>query len=123
MFELISIYLAYRNGVRAKAKGQNPLLFAIATIAGILFCMVVGGSFVAFSFCNDAIKLDWLTSFDREQRLAAAHQLQQALTGDIFHLITIQLIAMSGYFIIRYLLEKEEDKKQPKINWLNKIKE
>ncbi len=115
MFQLLFIYLAFKNGNIAKAKGLNPVLYFFATTSAILFCMVTGGAFVALTFCSHTTDFNALTSFDQKQRLAASHQLQQALTGDPIHFITIMLFAVGGYLLAKFMLEQEADMKQPEL--------
>lgn len=122
MFEIVLLgFLAYRNSLLAKVKGQNPVLWAFVTVAAFLVFMVIGGMFVIFTFCKDAINLNQISSFDPKQREAASQQLQQVLSANPLHMITIELFAIGGYLLIRYILDKKPDKKQPEVHWMDKM--
>ena len=124
MFELLLLaYLSYRNSLRAKVKGQNPVLWAFITIAAFLVFMVVGGMVVILAFCKDAVNMNHMSSFDSKQREAAAQQLQQALSANPLHLVTIELFAVGGYLLVRYMLDRKPDKKQPEVHWMDKLGE
>ena len=122
MFDLILIgYLAYRNGVRAKLKGQNGVLWGAVTVAAHVFFMVVGFFVVVLNFCQDAININQLSSLDTKARDAAAQQLIQSFAANPLHLITIELFGVGGYLLIRYILDRKPDKKEPEIHWMDKM--
>ncbi len=122
MFDLILIcYLSYKNGMRAKGKGQNAIAWGVATVASYLLFMMVGLFVVVFSFCKDAINLEQMSSTDSKVREAAAQQLMQVFASNQLHLITIEAFGVGGYLLIRYILDRMPDKKEPEVHWMDKM--
>ncbi len=124
MFDIILIgFLTYRNGVKAKQKGQNAVVWGVATAIAYIMCMVVGFFVVVYNFCKDAINLNQLSSLDTKSREAAAQQLVQVFEANPLHLITIELFGVGGYLLVRYILDRKPDKKEPEVHWMDKMGE
>ena len=124
MFDIILIgYLSYRNGTRAKLKGQNAVLWGVVTALSCMFFWLVGFAVVIMNFCKNDINFAELSSMDIKAREAAAQQLLQALTSNPIHIITIEIFAIGGYLLVRYILDRKPDKKEPEIHWMDKIGE
>ena len=122
MFEVVLlVYLAYRNSVRAKLKGANGLTWGVITAVAFLAALVVGGMVVIFNFCADSVNIQQFSSADPKIRMAASNQLMAALNNNPLHLITIELFGIGGYLLIRYILDKKPDKKEPEIHWMDRM--
>lgn len=122
MFEIVLLgYLSYRNSVKAKIKGQNPVLWAFITVGAYLVALITGGMFVIFNFCKDAVNLNAFSSLDPKARQMASDQLMQALSGNTLHLLTIELFGIGGYLLVRYILDRKPDKKEPEVHWMDKM--
>lgn len=124
MFQLfLLIYLAYRNGVRAKLKGLNNWLWGIVTAITFLSTFTIGFMIVVFNFCADYIDIDSFASPDPKVRSAVTMQLVELINNNPLHVFTIELFGIGGYLLIRYILEKKPDKKEPEIHWMDKLGE
>ncbi len=124
MFEIILLaYLTYRNSLKAKAKGQNVAVWAVYTVLAYLFFLIIGGFIVLFTFCKNQIDLNQFSSMDPKMRDAARLQIEQAFAAKPLHLITIEMFAIGGYLLIRFLLERMPDKKKPEVHWMDKMGE
>ena len=124
MFDLILLgFLSYKNGIKAKVKGQNAIAWGLATTAAYIVCMLIGFFVVVYNFCKDEINLSQLSSLDVKAREAAAQRLMQVFEANQLHLITIELFGVGGYLIVRYILDRMPDKKEPEVHWMDKIGE
>jgi uncharacterized membrane protein len=122
MFDLILLgYLSYRNGIKAKQKDQNAIAWGLATAAAYIICMLIGFFFVVYNFCKDDINMNQLSSLDVKAREAAAQRLMQVFANNQLHLITIEMFGVGGYLIVRYILDRKPDKKEPEVHWMDKI--
>jgi hypothetical protein len=122
MFEIILMgFLSYRNGVRAKLKGKNPLLWGFITLVAYLSCLMIGGLVVIFNFCGNQVNLSQLSSLDVKSREAASAQLIHVLSANPLHLVTIELFGIGGYLLVRYILERKPGKKEPEVHWMDKL--
>ena len=122
MFELILlVYLAYRNSVKAKLKGQNPVFWGFITVLAYLSAMVIGLMIVIYWFCKDALDVNAFSSLDVKTREVAAQRLVLALSGNQLHILTVELFGVGGYLLVRYILDKKPDKKEPEIHWMDKM--
>ncbi len=120
--ELILLtYLCYRNSVKARLKGKNPVAWVIFTIIAYFVAMMIGMMFVIFNFCRDAVDMNQLSSPDKGTREAASQRIVQAVSGNTLHYITVELIALGGYLFVRYLLDRIPDKKEPEIHWMDRL--
>jgi hypothetical protein len=117
MFELILlVYLAFRNGVRA-----NPVLWGFITAGAFFSAMVIGFMLVVSWFCKDVIDLNVLPSLDPKAQEVAMQQLLLALSRNQLHILTIELFGIGGYLLIRFILERKPDKKEPEIHWMDRM--
>ena len=122
MFDLILLgYLSYKNGMRAKRKGQNAVAWGVASAAAYIILMMVGLFVVVLGFCKNAINLDQMSSLDAKVRQAAAQQLMQVFAANPLHLFTVEAFGVGGYLLIRYILDKRPDKNEPEMHWMDKI--
>ena len=124
MFDIILIgYLAYRNGVKAKNKGQHAIAWGIATAVAYILFMLVGFFFVILNFCKDSINLEQLSLMDKKAQQAAAQQLIQIFAANPLHTITIELFGIGGFLLIRYILDRKPDKQEPEVHWMDKMEQ
>lgn len=117
-------FLGYRNNVRAKQKGQNGLLWGIATVVAYIISEAVGLYLVLALFCRDVVDLNILThhtgNFD-EMSKQFNQQVNQALMANPLREMTVFLFGLGGYLFIRFLLDRKPDKKEPEIHWMDKM--
>jgi len=122
MFDIILIaYFSYRNGVRAKLKGQNAITWGIVTALSYIVFMLIGFFVVVVNFCKNDINLNQLSSLDTKGREAAAQQLMNTFSAHPLHVITMEAFGIGGYLLVRYLLERKPNKKEPEIHWMDKM--
>jgi len=124
MFEIILLtYLTFRNSMRAKLKGLNPVLWGGLTVIAFLSALFIGFAIVVFGFCADIVDINALSSKDPEVRTAITQQIVEVVNNNPLHILTIELFAIGGYLLIRYLLDNKPDKKTPEIHWTDRLGE
>jgi hypothetical protein len=122
MFDIIIIgFLSYRNGVRAKTKGQNPILWGLATFVAYVITMMIGIMVVIANFCKDTINLAQFSSLDIKSREVARQQLIQVFQANPLHMLTIELFGVGGYLLVRYILDRKPGKKETEVHWMDKM--
>ncbi len=125
LFALLKIcfvaWLAFRNNVRAKAKGLNGLVWAFVTVVAFFSSLIIGYLIVVFNFCADVLDVEALSSADSTIRMEASQRIVDAITASPLHMFTIEMFALGGYLLVRYILEKKPDKKQPEVHWMDKL--
>ena len=114
-------YLSYRNGLKAKVKGQSPWKWGIATFFATLFALFFGMYFVLATLCRDTINLAGYTNYSYKASLALAEQVNQVFTTYPLRMVTYELIGFGGYLIVRYILDRKPDKKEPEVHWMDKL--
>ena len=120
MFEIFLLTtLAFNNSRKARNKGLNPLAWGLITVAAYLAALIIGGMFVIYNFCQDAINYNQLSSPDASVRALASQQVVKALSGNFLHMLTIELFGIGGFLLIRYILDKRPDKTNPDIQWMD----
>lgn len=120
---ILLVYLAFRNSARAKAKGLNGILWAGITVLSFFTTLFIGCMIVVFNFCADKVNLDLLASTDPETRAMVTKQLADALNSNPLHSLTIELFGIGGYLLIRYILDRKPEKKQPEVHWTDRLGE
>ena len=50
-----------------------------------------------------------------------AQQLLQSFEAKPLHLITMEVFGIGGYLLVRYILDKKPDKKEPEMHWMDKM--
>jgi len=124
MFEIILLaYLSFRNSVRARLKGLNGWFWGGITVVSFLAALFLGCLIVVFNFCAKSINLDQLSSQDPKIRAIASKQLVEVLNANPLHVLTIEIFGIGGYLLIRYILEKKPNKKQPDVHWMDRLGE
>ncbi len=121
-FDLVLLaYLTYKNGMRAKLKAQNAVLWSVITLVCVTVTYFIGFVFVAMVFCAKNVNMQQLSSVDVKTKQAIAQQIVQAFSDNPLHLITVELFGLGGYLLIRYILNRRPDKKEPEVHWMDKI--
>ncbi len=118
---LIMGYLSYRNGLRAKTKGQSPVLWGLITFFAYFFALVFGMYFVILTFCKDSIDLTHNTAFDYKASMAMAEKMDAVLAANPLRMLTIWMIGFGGYLLVRYIIDRKPDKKEPEVHWMDKM--
>ena len=122
----VLFFLAYRNSVRAKLKGQNGLLWGVVTAVSYLLSEIIGLYVVISLFCRDAVDMSILAkskgNFDEASKQFNL-QVSKALMENPLREITVFLFGLGGYLLVRYLIERKPDKKEPEIHWMDKMGE
>jgi len=122
MFGIVLVgYLSYRNGLRARLKGQNPFMWGIITFAAFLAMMVLGMLIVIVYFCRDVINLNQLSSTDPKSIAATQQQIMQVFDANPLHYITVVLFGVGGYLFVRYILDRKPNKKEPEVHWMDRM--
>jgi len=122
MFDIFVIgYLSYRNGIKAKLKGQSPWKWGILTFFASFFALIFGMYFVLVSFCRDAINLSQLNNFNYKANLELAARIEKMFEANPLRMVTYYMIGFGGYLVIRFFLDKRPDKKKPEMNWMDKM--
>jgi len=122
MFGIVLVgYLSYRNGLRARLKGQNPFMWGIITFAAFLAMMVLGMLIVIVYFCRDLINLNQLSSTDPKSIAATQQQIMQVFDANPLHYITVVLFGVGGYLFVRYILDRKPNKKEPEVHWMDRM--
>lgn|SRR5690349_10889186 len=115
MFEIILLtYLSYRNGMRAKVKGLNTMVWTGLTACAYLAALMMGTFVVISFFCRD-ISMEELSSLDYQKRMAVSKQLEQIIATNPLHSTTIMMFGIGGYLLIRYILERKPGKKEEEL--------
>jgi len=121
---LLLLFLGYRNGARAKLKGQNPVLWGVLTVVAYIVAYVIGFAVVIMVFCRDAVDLNALAApganIDAVQK-QFQQQVIQAFQANTLRPLTVFMISLGGYLFIRYLLERKPNKKEPEVHWMDKM--
>ena len=124
MFQIVLLgYLAFRNGVRARQKGLNVVLWGGLTVLSFFFAFAIGVGVVTTNFLGDAINLQRFSTLKGTERENAVKQFQDIFFANPLNLLTVFLFGIGGYLLIRYILEKKPNKKQPEIHWMDKLGE
>lgn len=119
---ILLVYLSYKNGMRAKLKEQNVIAWALISGVSFFITEIIGAAIVIFYFCQGVVDINRLAT-DPSYKNIAAKQLTDAFAQNPLHSITVDLFGIGGYLIVRYILDKKPDKKQPEVNWMDKMGE
>jgi hypothetical protein len=109
LFYLFIVYLAYKNGMRAKMKEKSAGLYAVLTVVMFFVGYMVGSIFVIY-FCRDLINFNRIS--DPAYMKEAQEILRQAFISNPLHPLTIELFGIGGYLLVRYILERIPVKKK-----------
>lgn len=123
MLEIILItFLSYRNGVLAKQKGQNQWMWLFITLATSFITGAIGTMIVMLFFLGNSV--DWARVSSSPQYFDTVQkQLQTAFMSNPLHELAIYAFSVGGYLLMRYILERMPDKKEPTqkkdVNWMD----
>ena len=121
-FDLVLlVYLTYKNSVRAKQKAQNAIVWSVITVVSVLVAYFIGAFFVVVTFFAHNVNVAQFNSTDKKATDALMQQMSQAFATNPLHLITIEAFGLGGYLLIRYILNRMPDKKEPEIHWMDRI--
>jgi len=124
MFEIVFLaVLAYSNSLRAKKKGKSPVLWGFITVGAYMSALIIGLLVVIVNFCKDVVNINQLSSLDSSARDIVSQQLQQAISGNPLHLLTVELFGIGGFLLVRYVIDKNPDKKGPEVHWMDRMGE
>lgn len=84
-------YLTYQNAKLAKQKGKAPILWAILTVVAMFVAMVAGTMIVMIGY-RGALTTEALNEYVNQNPLKV---------------ITVHMISLGGYLVIRYLLDTQ----------------
>ena len=122
---LFVCFLGYTNSVRAKQKGKNGILWAALTIISYLFFEMVGMMFVILVFCKGEVDINALSQVTPATYKAVSdnfnNQVLKALEANPMRDVLVMGFAFGGFLLIRYLLDRKPNKKQPEIHWMDKM--
>lgn len=88
---IICAFLSYRNGLLAKRKGQNIVVWVLITVVAFFLAYVIGAFIVVALFYKGPF----------EQAALQAFMLENPL-----RVLTFMFAGIGGYMLIRRLLEK-----------------
>jgi hypothetical protein len=110
------VYMAYRNGLIAKLKGKNQVLWVLLTLVAFWMFASLGG----FIVLQILISTGQINANDYKAASETADKLNDLLTpfliSNPIHIITIMAFGMGGYLLVRYILEKMPNINIPKDN-------
>ena len=120
-FFILLGFFAYRNGMRAKQKEQNPYLWGALTVALFAIASIIGMMVVMVSILKDEnLDLAKIQAKDQVYAQSLAQQVAQALENNPIHSITIIVFGLGGYLLVRYILDKKPEKKKKLDLWPDK---
>jgi hypothetical protein len=96
VFVLLVVFLAYKNNLLAKRKGQNSIVWVFITILAFFIGEIIGGMIMLLLFYKGEYTIEGLQAF---------------MTNPVRMLI-LPAAGMGGYLLIRYILERMPDVKQ-----------
>lgn len=96
-FLLICIFFAYRNGLLAKQKGQNTVVWVIISIVAFFIAYIAGTLLMVALFYRGPI--------DPSARQA----LESFLTGNPIRVLSLMMSGIGGYLLIHYILSRMPD--------------
>jgi hypothetical protein len=121
MLLLIMAVATWRNSVLAKQKEQNVFAWGVYTIlacfAGVFLGMVVG----ALTYSRDVQDITKLNIADEKLMNALAQQLAQYMSNNLLAEVTLDVLAIGGGLLVRYLLERKPSKKEPEVHWMDRM--
>ena len=123
----ILVALVFSNNKKAKQKGQNTVLWSVLTVVAYLIFYVIGMVIVMAFFCKGVVDINLAVSNDmvninaRSQQLA--QQWEQAITDRPVRELLVFLFGFGGCLLIRYILDRMPDKKEPEVHWMDKMGE
>lgn len=106
---ILLIFLAFRNGMRAREKGVSAPLWGFLTV--VFFSM---GLFIGFFISFLAIFRGQFNMIRMQRDQAKysqelAMQFSQALLNNPVHSFAIMMCGLGGYLLVRYILNKKQD--------------
>lgn len=119
---LMLMYLSYRNGVKAKKKSLNGIVWGLISFASCFIAEMIGAFMVIFCFCSNVINVNRLAT-DPSYKNTEVQLMQQDFINNPLHPITITVFGIGGYLLVRYILEKKPGKNDSPPHWSDKLGE
>ncbi len=94
----------------------------ITAVAYIVF-MMIGFFVVVLNFCKGDFDLNKFAAMSKAAQQDAAQQLIQAFYSNTLHPVTMELFAIGGFLLIRYIIDRMPDKKEPEIHWMDRMEQ
>ncbi len=110
------LFLGFRNGSRARQKGQNGLLWGILTVVAFVIFQAIGLLLVVSFFCQGVVDLNLLTTPGMDIKVAQDKfrmQVGQAMIQNPLRPLTVLLFGFGGYLLVRYLIGRRPGKQPP----------
>lgn len=108
------LYMAYRNGLIAKLKGKNQVLWSLLTLVSYWICSGIGALVVMIIL----IRSHQITQADIERvsgsQKAVNDLIMPLMLDNPIHFITIMVFGLGGYLLVRFILERMPIKNMPK---------
>jgi len=106
--------MAYRNGLIAKLKGKNQVLWSLLTLVSYWICSGIGALVVMIIL----IRSHQITQADIERvsgsQKAVNDLIMPLMLDNPIHFITIMVFGLGGYLLVRFILERMPIKNMPK---------
>ena len=104
--------LCYNNGELARRKGVQPIGYAILT--GVLFFVfiILGVFFVIGMFGPDLLNVPPTAANDPVFKQMYAQRLARFFDENYLRELSVELIALGGYLLVRFIIEQKPGKKQ-----------
>ena len=124
---LFLVFLGYSNSVKAKQKGKNGILWGGLTIVSYIIFEAIGTLIVITAFCRGEVDM---TMFDKAgtanfNALSTQFntQVETALTANPMRGLLASLIGFGGFLFIRFLIDRNGDKKAAEVHWMDKLED
>jgi len=119
---LVVIYLSYRNGVKAKKKSLNGILWGIITLVSCFLGYIIG-VMVIFSFSKDILNdLPANPSYSSYNDPKMQHWVMEVYNNPM-HVVTMFVFSIGGYLLVRYILDKKPGKNDSPPHWSDRLGE
>jgi uncharacterized membrane protein len=107
IFLLFFVALCYRNADRARKRGLNGLTYGAFTGFMLLVGMFVGIVVEILLFFQDLFVVQPQSANDPKYKQLVTDRLSDAFSRNPLHELTIQLFALGGYLLVRYIIEQK----------------
>lgn len=110
------MFLAFRNGMRARLKGLNGIGWGMLTIVMFTIGFFIGSLITFFAIFRDTLDMNRMEKDKDAYTKELMPQIQDAFVNNPIHSLTIFMCGLGGYLLVRYILEKKKPLKQPEGN-------
>ena len=109
IFLFVLIALCYRNAERAKRKGLRAIPWGLLTALLFFVGEIVGIFLVVLLFNPDLLKVPPNAANDPAYKLMLTEKLSRFFNENPLRELTIELFALGGYLLARYLIEQKPE--------------